>query len=63
MPLVDLFPEFEFNSHDLLMEEANDVQGNKFHLANQMVQLQNIPVSDTDFQHCMCKIPSKLYSK
>ncbi|KAL3346215.1 hypothetical protein AABB24_024911 [Solanum stoloniferum] len=44
VPLVDLFPEHVFNIDDFLMEEANDVQGNKFHLANQMVQPHNIPL-------------------
>ncbi|KAK4711972.1 hypothetical protein R3W88_006485 [Solanum pinnatisectum] len=43
VPPVNLFPEPVFNIDDFLMEEANDVQGNKFHLANQMVQPNNIP--------------------
>ncbi|KAG5623656.1 hypothetical protein H5410_008874 [Solanum commersonii] len=55
-PLTNLSPEAQFNIDDFLMEEADDVQGNKFHLANQMVQPHNIPVSDCDFQHCMCEV-------
>ncbi|KAL3378162.1 hypothetical protein AABB24_004201 [Solanum stoloniferum] len=43
-PLTNLSPEAQFNIDDFLMEEADDVQGNKFHLANQMVQPHNIPV-------------------
>ncbi|XP_015169102.1 nuclear transcription factor Y subunit gamma-like isoform X8 [Solanum tuberosum] len=42
-PLTNLSPEAQFNIDDFLMEEADDVQGNKFHLANQMVQPHNIP--------------------
>ncbi|XP_059293369.1 nuclear transcription factor Y subunit C-4-like [Lycium ferocissimum] len=42
-------PTYEFQ----VEQEANDSQGNEFYPAYQMVQPNNIPMSNSDFQHYM----------